>query len=294
MKWRKLKNWLPQVEGMTHASMPFYFEGDVYFSPRDRLGKSYIYKASFNPVSQKMGLPVEVCAPGIPGEFDDYGSMVSWIHRDGPRVLIYYVGWNIGISVPFRNSVGLIVNGAKGIGPILDRSRFDPIGIGACCRMEWYTSLLGWDIRFGKRQAIYHIVNGHPHSIAITFKNDAEFAIARPCVIQDHVHQPDFKNSGNGSFYDRHLYPPFIYLPNYRMWYSYRGEQYRIGYAESHDGVSWRRMDDEVGIDVGKTGDFDDLAVCYPHVFDCDGQRYMLYNGNNYGKTGFGIAILDS
>jgi hypothetical protein len=32
----------------------------------------------------------------------------------------------------------------------------------------------------------------------------------------------------------------------------------------------------------------------YPFVFDHDGHRYMLYNGNEYGKSGFGLAVLDN
>ncbi len=30
----------------------------------------------------------------------------------------------------------------------------------------------------------------------------------------------------------------------------------------------------------------------YAHVFDHAGTRYMLYNGNGYGKTGVGLATL--
>ena len=33
--------------------------------------------------------------------------------------------------------------------------------------------------------------------------------------------------------------------------------------------------------------------ICYPFVFDYSGNRYMLYNGNEYGKTGIGLAILE-
>jgi hypothetical protein len=31
----------------------------------------------------------------------------------------------------------------------------------------------------------------------------------------------------------------------------------------------------------------------YSFIFDHAGQRYMLYNGNGYGKTGIGLAVLD-
>ncbi len=31
----------------------------------------------------------------------------------------------------------------------------------------------------------------------------------------------------------------------------------------------------------------------FPRVFDHGGRRFMLYNGNGYGKTGFGLAVLE-
>ena len=45
--------------------------------------------------------------------------------------------------------------------------------------------------------------------------------------------------------------------------------------------------------ELGEPGDFDDEAQAYPCAFDYEGSRYLLYNGNRYGKTGFGIAILE-
>jgi hypothetical protein len=69
------------------------------------------------------------------------------------------------------------------------------------------------------------------------------------------------------------------------MWYSYRGKNYRIGYAESDDGLNWKRKDEDAGIDVSE-------MIEYPFVFDHKGGRYMLYNGNGYGKTGIGLAVL--
>ena len=77
----------------------------------------------------------------------------------------------------------------------------------------------------------------------------------------------------------------------YRMWYSYRGKSYRIGYAESKDGLDWTRKDDEVELDVSSKG-WDSEMIEYPFVFDHQGKRYMLYNGNGYGKTGIGLATL--
>ena len=76
------------------------------------------------------------------------------------------------------------------------------------------------------------------------------------------------------------------------MWYSYRGETYRIGYAESPDGIVWQRKDDEVGLDVSISG-WDSEMIEYSFIFDHKGDRYMLYNGNDYGKSGMGLAILE-
>jgi hypothetical protein len=75
------------------------------------------------------------------------------------------------------------------------------------------------------------------------------------------------------------------------MWFSHRGEHYRIGYAESDDGIRWTRMDSEVGLTVSDSG-WDSVGLCYPYVFDHKGTRFMLYNGNEYGKSGFGLAVL--
>ena len=51
---------------------------------------------------------------------------------------------------------------------------------------------------------------------------------------------------------------PFIIKENnlFKMWYSIRtiSKGYRLGYAESVDGLSWDRKDDQVGIDVSSSG----------------------------------------
>ena len=85
------------------------------------------------------------------------------------------------------------------------------------------------------------------------------------------------------------------------MWYSYRAiedyrtntaNSYRIGYAESNDGISWVRKDDEVGIDISESG-WDSEMIEYPMVFNYRGEKYMFYNGNGFGKNGFGYAIYE-
>ena len=76
----------------------------------------------------------------------------------------------------------------------------------------------------------------------------------------------------------------------FKMWYSIDiGGKYSIGYAESLDAKSWTRKDDESGLSASDFG-WDSKQVAYPCVFKCLGSKYMLYNGNGYGKTGIGLA----
>jgi hypothetical protein len=76
------------------------------------------------------------------------------------------------------------------------------------------------------------------------------------------------------------------------MWFGSRKKSYSIGYAESEDGKSWIRKDSDVGIAPSSSG-WDSEGVTYPFLFEHSGQMYMLYNGNHYGRTGFGIAVLE-
>jgi hypothetical protein len=84
------------------------------------------------------------------------------------------------------------------------------------------------------------------------------------------------------------------------MWYSYRGlenyrtdknNSYRIGYAESDDGIAWIRKDEELGLDVSPSG-WDSEMVAYPFIYADATRRYMFYNGNGFGRSGLGYAVL--
>jgi len=83
------------------------------------------------------------------------------------------------------------------------------------------------------------------------------------------------------------------------MWYCYRGsigyredpsESYRIGYAESSDGVGWQRHDEAAGIERSESG-WDSEMLAYPSIYDHRGSRHLLYNGNGFGVSGIGHAV---
>ena len=142
----------------------------------------------------------------------------------------------------------------------------------------WYLSCTKWEMIDEQVKHYYHIKYAtskdgidweRNNEIAIDFAYQNEYAISVPRVVKEE----------NG----------------YKMWYSHRGgsksEYYRIGYAESEDGIKWNRKDDIVNLDTSEKG-WDSKMLCYPFILDYGGDRYLLYNGNDYGKTGFGLAIL--
>ena len=231
------------------------------------------------------------------GAFDDNGITPCCILNCNHRKLMYYCGWNVHVKIPFTCAIGLAESFDNGKtfkklykGAIIDRDKDDyqfvavnDVIFDHGIFKTWYLSCIKWEIIDGKPNHFYNIryaeskdgVNWlrNPQPV-IDFKNEYEYAISTPRVIKD------------GEY-------------DYKMWYSYRAQRnidtYRIGYAESRDGIHWKRKDEEMmSLDVGKLSyDWDHEMICYPFVFDHDNHRYMLYNGNKYGKTGFGIAVLN-
>jgi hypothetical protein len=204
--------------------------------------------------------------------------------------MLYYLGWNLKVTVPWLNTIGLAVfdsTTSKWVknsrAPMMDRSDEDPFSISYPSVLNdkgkyrmWYGSNLKWgpvstdmDHVFKYAESDDGIHWTRTNRVVVDL-NEGEYAVSKPYVVLDHG--------------------------VYKMWYSFRGHQenttYRIGYAESKDGLKWTRMDDIVGIDISSSG-WDSEMICYPCVFDWNGKRYMLYNGNGYGKTGFGAAILE-
>ncbi len=281
---------------VSHAAVPFALRIDqdiyrIYFSSRDNFNRSqtgFIEVDIKNPKDILQTTNNPVLKFGDDGTFDESGAMPSWLVDQGDCLYLYYIGWNVGATVPFRNSIGLAISGdggrsfeKYGDGPIMDRSIYDACFVANPCILiesdiwrMWYLSCIKWGVGANGAKHYYHIKYAESKDgiewerqgiVCIDFKSNDEYAISRPCVL---------KEEGI-----------------YKMWYSYRGESYRIGYAESQDGLQWERKDEDAGIDVSETG-WDSEMICYPHVFEHNGEKYMLYNGNGYGKSGIGLALL--
>lgn len=301
MRWKKLGLvFCPagEIDWMqSHAAVPIaenlgndFFK--IYFSSRDKFNRSFTgYTViDISHPNQIVELSTEpVLSPGKLGEFDDSGAMATWLTQQGAEKHLYYIGWNLGVTVPFRNSIGVAISHHDRIfekysnGPIVDRSVHEPHFCASCCVIPgtdvwrmWYLSCTEWLMKNNTPTHRYHIKYAESNDgidwnregiVAIDYANEQEYAISRPSVMQD--------------------------VDCWRMWYSYRGDFYKIGYAESTDGKHWQRLDDKAGIKTSSSG-WDSEMIEYPYVFDHAGQRYMLYNGNGYGKTGFGLAILEN
>lgn len=86
---------------------------------------------------------------------------------------------------------------------------------------------------------------------------------------------------------------------SYRMWYSAIGTRwgfYSICYAESDDGIDWRRGTHygdnlQLGPQHGTGGNWESMMVEYPSVIEEQGRLRLFYVGNDFGRTGIGTAV---
>ena len=265
----------------------------IYASYRQKNNKSSPFFIEYNLKTGEVLREKTIEIPfGNLGTFDEHGIMPTSILYKNNKVWLFYIGWNLATSVPFRNSLGLAISEDDGVtfkkyseAPILDRSLYDTCFVSTNCIIEeedfyrmYYLSCNKWEYINGKLLHFYNIKYAHSKDainwirrgeVCINFRFPNEYAISSPRVLKEN--------------------------DIYKMWYSFRGnneiETYRIGYAESNDGKTWIRKDEEVNLNISDEG-WDSEMICYPFIFNYEKTLYMLYNGNEYGKTGFGLAKL--
>lgn len=262
----------------------------VYMAGRDVKNRSQIgsFEIDINDLPRSYALSSEpVLSFSEPGAFDENGVSYPWAMRADGRTYLYFNGWMPTVLTPFQIHLGLAVSddGQRfkrvSRAPILERTDDDHLSIGSVGVLKegdkwhmWYTCFLRWGQLPGEHKHYYTIkyassLDGvswlRENITCIDFKDDSEFSICRPTVIR--------------------------HAGLYHMWFSHRGEHYRIGYAHSSDGVHWQRDDSLAGIDVSADG-WDSEGICYSFVFQHGDALYMLYCGNGYGREGLGIARL--
>ena len=303
MRWKKLghvytpdgsKSW-----AVSHAANPVaeWIEGDlfrIYFSCRDEKNRSSISWVELDITKPKEILAEAdepVLGPGDLGMFDDCGVSIGCILQVGKKRYLYYMGWNLTVTVPWKNALGLAISDGPDESfvrysrfPVVELNEVDPYTISYPWVLEengkfrmWYGSNIQWG---AEQKDMRHLIKyaesedgihwKRDDVVVIDFKVPEEYAMCKPCVIKDEE--------------------------IYRMWFCARGdinrETYRICYAESADGISWKRMDEKETVNVSESG-WDADMIEYPSVFDHKDRRYLLYSGNGYGRTGFGIAVAE-
>jgi hypothetical protein len=232
---------------------------------------------------------------GKPGTFDDEGIMPSEVIQKGDNLLLYYSGWNKRVTIPYHNATGVAVSKDGGAsferifdGPILDRIATEPyLAVTPSILIEnnewkmWYISGLRWVKIKNKFEPVYAIKYA---TSTDGFNWDRKGNI---CIPQSHE-------------FEAFSRPSVIKYNNiYRMWFCCRDSidyrdgigSYRMGYAESINGVDWKRLDNLSEIDLStREEDWDSKMICYPYVKKIKNSIYMFYNGNGFGQSGFGYA----
>lgn len=278
----------------------------VYFSSRERdsTGK-YLSHVAFADFERDMSRLISVSTQPVMelgglGCFDEHGIFPINVMRDGDRVVAYTTGWNRKVSVSADAAIGLTISHDEGLtfqrygaGPLMASALYEPFLVGdAFVRC------------FGDSYHMFYIFGIKWETFADGEPPDRVYKIAHATSADGISWQRDGRPiiTDRLNFDECQALPTVICLNGvYHMYFCYRqaygfrkdpSRGYRLGYAWSSDLENWTRDDSLAGIDVSADG-WDSKMQCYPHIFECDGQVYLLYNGNEFGRFGFGLAVLE-
>lgn len=278
----------------------------IFFSTRQADGQGmFLSHIAFVDMTRDLRKTLRVSAePVLPlgelGCFDEHGIFPLNIVRHGDLVYGYSCGWSRRSAVAVETAIGLAIsrdNGQSfervGPGPVLAASLHEPclVGDGFVKLIDgqfhmWYIFGTGWK-RYAQDAApdrTYKI--GHATS---TNGIDWVKEEARQ-IIPDRLGPEESQALPTVIAIDGRHHMFFCYRESFDF-RTAKGRGYRIGHAWSDDLRHWVRADDEPRLD-GTPGAWDSDMQCYPHVFECDGSIRLLYNGNQFGRHGFGWAEL--
>lgn len=302
MKWQK-KGCIFMPDGSSpwarHTALqptPLLIGDDVirvFVGMRDDQGVGrvgYVDVSAGNP-KEILGVSEKPCLDvGTAGAFDENGVIPCAVVRRDERIFLYYAGYMLGQKVRFLVFGGLAVSHDNGETftrysrvPIIDRTDDELLfrvihsiiedggswkayyGAGDSFRTGSSKSLPVYNIRYMESpDGVQFPLQG---KVALDISGD-EHRVGRPYVIKEQGVFRMFFGAGS------------------------EAEPYRLAYAESQDGKSWDRKDEELlGLSLSPEG-WDSQMMAYPAVIRCRDRVYMFYNGNDYGRSGFGYAEL--
>ncbi len=261
----------------------------IYFCGRDDHNRSQTGFAEIDlkrPSETLMMTREPVLKNGELGAFDESGVTPTHVETVGGKKFLFYAGWSRSATVRMQLFTGLAVSedGGKSFkrhsrAPILERNAVDPFLTATLSILReegawrmWYVSGEKWEARGAETYPYYDIKYAESRDglhwmrtgrVCIPLAR-GEHALARPSVIKE------------GGLY--------------KMWYAYKGEDYRIGYAESKNGLDWTRLDERAGLELTPGGP-DAKMAAYPCVVSHQGKKHLFYNGDEYGKHGICYAV---
>ena len=234
---------------------------------------------------------------GAQGTFDEFGTNPVSVIRDGAQLRAYYAGWTRCESVPFNGAIGVAVSddGGEtfhrlGPGPVLSYTPDEPFLLGSprIRRFNgqwvlWYVSGKVWlKTQGGKPEPVYKIRMA-------TSDNGLAWRRHGRDLIEDRLGDHECQACPDVLFREGRFHMFF----SYRQSHNYKAKEggYRLAYASSDDMHTWARQDERAGMGLSATG-WDSQMVNYPNAFMLDGECYMVYQGNEMGRTGIGLARL--
>lgn len=312
MIWEKLgKIFTPSGDRAwmhSHAQVPFVINmGDyvrIFFSTRSAKDdknqfKSFSSYVDINPRNNWEIIKVAsnpILELGGIGEFDEFGIMAGSIVKKGSEYLLYYCGWQRLQSVPYNWAIGLASSS--------DLSKFKKVSCGPILGPRMNEPFLH------ACPIVYEVSNGFEMYL---LTGDKWIKDERDKLESVYTLKRSFSEDGiNWKPVSKALLEPksqyecqtscsiFEYNSKHVMVFSYRSglnfrtssqHSYKLGYAELKNG-KWVRLDDELQFYTKENEDWDQMMQAYPHVFDFDDEKYMLYCGNSFGECGFGLAKL--
>ena len=317
MKWKKLGKIFDPGQHLRgggfvgFAQSPQALEFDdfvrIYFSTREKdpYCAKFLSRIAFVDMDKSLRALMrvsshEVIPLGKLGCFDEHGIFPMNVLRHGNKIHAYTCGWSRRVSVSVDTAIGYARSHDRGLtfqklgdGPILAASLREPFLVGDPFVRVYDDIFHMWYI-YGTQWKSYG--EGEPaeriYKIAHATSTDGiDWHRESRQIIADHL--PDESQAlptviaFNGIF---HMLFCYRHSSDFRH---NRNRSYRIGYAFSYDLQDWIRDDSAAGIETTE-GDWDADMLCYPHLFRCEDRICLLYNGNEFGRSGFGLAELQT
>jgi predicted GH43/DUF377 family glycosyl hydrolase len=283
----------------SHAANPLaiHLENDlfrIFFSGRDVENRSSVGFVDVDILKRKVTYEHDkpVFEHGDDLSFYSHGVSIGNCYESAEKKYMLFMGWKYPKESHWYGQIGrLEVNDDFSLSldshqPFLPLDNIDNLSLSYPWvtkhndqYLMWYGTTSSWDAGNGEMIHTLSFATSkdgdqwQKHGLAIPFEVGLAQAFSRPTVL---VNESGF-----------------------HMWFSYRsgeGEKYRIGYAHKEltqtENELWELDLEGTGIDVSETG-WDSEMIEYPFVFEHKQDTYMLYNGNSFGKTGFGLAKLE-